>query len=91
MYSSKAPDSLFPQTMLCMATQISSLGHTDKGRKNWTQILFKLVTMGASWRMSSLNLSVISMLFQSVLKTEESSGDILAVLIFQFHLTFAHR
>lgn len=47
--------------------------------------------MGASGRMSSLNLSVISMLLQSLLKTEESSGDILAVLIFQFHLTFAHR
>lgn len=42
MYSNKAPDSLFPQTMLCMATQINSLGHTDKARKNWTQILFKL-------------------------------------------------
>lgn len=47
--------------------------------------------MGASGRMSSSNLSVISMLLQSVLKPEESSGDILAVLIFQLHLTFAHR
>lgn len=34
---------------------------------------------------------MISMLLQSVLETEESSGDVLAVVIFQFHLSFAHR
>lgn len=35
--------------MLCKAAQISSLDHTDKDRKNWTQILFKLGDDGSEW------------------------------------------
>lgn len=40
--------------------------------------------------MSSLNLSIVSLLLQSVLKTEESSEDVLAIVIFQFHVEFLH-
>lgn len=40
--------------------------------------------------MSSPNLSIVSLLLQSVLEAEESSEDVLAIVIFQFLVEVLH-
>lgn len=64
-------------------------GYADKAQKNWTQTLVEAGD-GASEGVSSPDLSTVSLLLQSVLKTEESSEDVLAIVIFQFHVEFLH-
>lgn len=40
--------------------------------------------------MSAPNLSIVPLLLQSVLKTEESSEEVLAIVIFHFHVEVLH-